>query len=269
MNNLNALNESINTSVQNIKEQPADDDGDIKYQNIINKAFEQAGLPQNKLNSLLDTLKNQIFCDEECQKEQTTQEYKQKIEKMQNDFNNYENNVEAAEKQMYALGGPIGVQNYNKVLNERNAKKTSEFIKNQTSFHNEIVNELKLLVKTHNNNNDHINTINEYLDVKLKEKERLESEIDKYKANVQTVDRKVVYEIDDIESNKFYRKLLTILFYILIVLYFIYSDLFSSDKYKKLNTWIVFILYLIFPLFINKIIYYLYIAGNRIKTNYT
>jgi hypothetical protein len=50
MNNLNALNESINTSVQNIKEQPAEDDGDIQYQNIINQAFEQAGLPQNKLN---------------------------------------------------------------------------------------------------------------------------------------------------------------------------------------------------------------------------
>ena len=116
MNNLNALNESINTSVQSIKQPPAEDEGDIQYQNIINRAFEQAGLPQNKLNSLLDSLKNQIFCDEECQKEQTTQEYKQKIEKMQNDFNNYESNIETAEKQMYAIGGPIGVQNYNNVL---------------------------------------------------------------------------------------------------------------------------------------------------------
>src|SRR6056300_61270 len=121
-NNNNQLNDSINNILQNIQEQqPTNDVGmsDIKYQNLISNALVKAGLPENKFNSLIELVKDKITCNDDCQKERTAQEYKEKMEKIQNDFNNYESNLETSEKNYYALQGTVGEDKYNELLNER------------------------------------------------------------------------------------------------------------------------------------------------------
>lgn len=255
--NKDQLNENINNMLQNIQEQqPMNDAGisDIKYQNLITNALVKAGLPENKLNTLIELVKDKITCNSECQKERSLQEFKEKMEKIQNDFNNYETNLENSEKKYYELQGIAGKNKYNELLNERQAKKTAVFINTQTTIHKEIKEELNTLINTLNANKINYQTLNDFLEIKIKEKEDLKKKIENYKKIVQTADRKVVYEMEDLNTSRFYRKLLLFIFYLLLILYFIFSDFFPSEKYKFFNTWAIISLYIVFPYSIDYII---------------
>jgi hypothetical protein len=268
----NQLNETINKTIQSFQtqQQTTNDSGmsDIDYQNLISTALVKAGLPENKFNTLIELAKDKITCNDACQKERTAQSLKEKMDKLQNDFNNYETNLETSERNYYALQGTTGDNKYNELLNERQAKKTAVFINTQITSHNEIKEELDTLITTLNTSKTNGKTLDDFLEIKLKEKQDLEKEIENYKSVVQTSDRKVEYELDDFSTSKFYRKILMFIFYLLLVLYFIYSDFFPSQKYKHLNTWIMLSFYIIFPYTIDFFIKILFGILNYIKNKY-
>ena len=219
------------------------DPNDLKYQDMINKAMITAGLPQNKLNSLIALAKDKITCDSNCQKERTSQELKKKLDLIQN--SNYEKDMEDAEKNYYISTN--GLAQYNQLLNARNMKKTDEFIENQKTDHVEVVGNIFDVNKELQTKAVYIKRINELLAIKLRKKAQLEKDVEKYISTVQTTDRRVDYELKDMDWNDTFNKILKYIYYGILIIYILFGNYLSTKKYKDIFVWLLIVLYIILP----------------------
>ena len=219
------------------------DMNELQYQNIINKAMITAGLPQNKLNSLINLAKDKITCDSDCQKERTSQELKKKLDLIQN--SNYEKDMEEAEKNYYISTN--GQAEYKQLLLARNMKKANEFIKNQTKDHVEVIGNIADMNKALQTKAIYTKRINELLAVKLRKKVQIEKDIDKYISTVQTTDRRVDYELKDMDWNDTFNKILKYIYYGILVIYILFGDYLPTHKYKDFSVWLLIALYIALP----------------------
>jgi predicted nucleic acid-binding protein len=230
------------------------DMNELQYQNMIDKAMITAGLPQNKLNSLIALAKDKITCDSDCQKERTSQELKKKLDLIQN--SNYEKDMEEAEKNYYISTN--GEAEYNELLLARNIKKATEFIKNQTKDHLDIVKNIIEMIKNLETKTVYTKRMNELLAVKLRKKTQIEKNIDKYISTVQTTDRRVDYELKDMDWNDTFNKILKIIYYGILVLYILFGDYLPTRKYMDFSIWLLIVLYIALPYGLNPLVKRIY-----------
>lgn len=242
---------------------------DIKNQEIIDKALIDAGLPQNKLNGLVSMITDKLICDSACQKERNENTLKQKLDLAQNNLKNAPEQVNQAEKNYYIV--TKGKQVYTDMIYERNVKIAQQFKTGTLAEHENNLKELQILLKTYNSDKDYDNRLSELLKIKKQEEKELNSEIDKYISKVQTSGRKVVYEKSDMGWVDANRSFLLFIYYTLFVYYLFISDYFAKSKYKDKKTWLLILVYIIFPHLINWITkklfdiydYIIYVFSNR------
>jgi hypothetical protein len=234
------------SSLSDVQPDSQDDPNDLKYQNIMNQAMVTTGLPQNKLNALIAVAKDKITCDSNCQKERTSKELKKKLDLIQN--SNYEKDMEEAEKKYYVSTN--GLEQYNQLLFARNITKTDEFINNQTTDHVDVVGNIADLNKNLETKTVYIKRMNELLEVKLRKNKQLKKDIDKYISTVQTTDRRVDYELKDMGWNDTFNTILKFIYYAILVIYILFGDYFSTQKYKNALAWTLISLYIALPFYL-------------------
>jgi hypothetical protein len=106
------------------------------------------------------------------------------------------------------------------------------------------------------------NSMNVLKSGKLNELKGIKSKIDTYKQNLHIDGRKNDYSSKNLEFYKSIHFYVLIVYYFLLGLYFIYSDFYSSEKYKNKYYLIALILYIIFPFLLPYILFYIYYAYN-------
>lgn len=104
------------------------------------------------------------------------------------------------------------------------------------------------------------NNMNVLKNGKLNELKGVKSKIDTYKQNLHIDGRKNDYNVKNYEFYKSIYFYVLIVYYFLLGLYFIYSDFYSTEKYKNKYYIIALILYIIFPFLLNYILFYIYYA---------
>ena len=71
--------DTINAEVNKRLKNSLSSTSDLQQQAAINQALTDAGLPQNKINSLVELAKERLMCDSACQKDKKSAELKKKF----------------------------------------------------------------------------------------------------------------------------------------------------------------------------------------------
>lgn len=116
---------------------------------------------------------------------------------------------------------------------------------------NDLLNNYKAII-TYNSK------INDLLEIKKNENKNLESALEDMKYNKLTSDRRIDYEIIEKDSLKMYRKILFYLYFVLLIIWMVFSNFMSEKLYKNYTTWIYIIIYIAFPFTINYLVTFIY-----------
>lgn len=142
-----------------------------------------------------------------------------------------------------------------------NINKIMEDFKNEEE---ENFNQLQKIFNGLKNSNKVANEYNNSMNVlksgRLNELKGIKSKIDTYKQNLHIDGRKNHYSTKNYEFYKSIYFYVLVLYYFLLGLYFIFSDFYSTQKYKNKYYIIAIILYIIFPFLLNYILSYIYNA---------
>jgi polyhydroxyalkanoate synthesis regulator phasin len=98
------------------------------------------------------------------------------------------------------------------------------------------------------------NKIKELLNVRRKQKKKLEEKIDQFIRTVDTNERKIFYEIKEEDWLNFYKYVIFFIYYLLAIYYLFFGSFFWNDKYKNYKNWIILILYISLPFFLMNLI---------------
>ena len=263
--NNDVLNKNIMKQLNLSNASPSSED--LKEQAEINNALIKAGLPQNKLNSLLALVQDRLFCDANCQKNRTSEKLKKALDDAQNNLKTAPEQVENAEKNYYLYSkGTAGYRDY---LFDKYSKNAEEMKEKSLKKHNEMDNEIKTLIAKYDAELVSQQRMEELLQLRINENKELKNKIDHIIGVVETNDRKVVYEQYEQGWLGTIKSILIFFYYILFIIYFIISDFFSAEKYKTLKGWLFVLWFMFFPFIINWLVVQLYAFKSYISHLYS
>ncbi len=264
MNMNDILSNNINTLLKNSGTTPSSDmqssgmqtqngaatatSGDLQQQALINNALIKAGLPQNKINDLIATMRDKLTCNPECQKKRKGDAFKQKWDLAKKNYKKAPEEIQQAEKNYYLYDKGYGA--YKEMLYDRYAKTAAEFKTASNKKHAELQAELQELLASYNAGTIYLKRMNELLQIKLAEKEDLEKKIDAYIGYTETNGRKVIYEDRERNTLTLYRQGLLYLFFAIVILYIVFGNFIPEQKYKKWHVWLILLMFIVVPYFL-------------------
>ena len=176
------------------------------------------------------------------------------------------------------------IEKINDVVVSNNAKKTCDYSGLVNDFANKMekfrhgvsadnfaeidnaIANMYLLLDTYRSVYDkYYNRIIELSDTRKSENKKLIKNVDNSNKLVNTNKRKVVYEKRQFEGLQTYRSVLLIAFYLLLVIYFIYGNFFSSRLYRVRLFMYIFVPLCVSPLIINYFVRFLYFLMRKIN----
>ena len=249
----------------------------LENQDDINQSLINAGLPMNKINELIESTKNNLLCDSNCQRDRKARELRNTIYKAEQTLEKAPGNLIDAERNFFVYTkGEKGYEemNLNKYAKEAKSSK-DEAIKK----HRILMNEMREMLEVYKINTTNLGRINELMHLRLKENEELKKTIYDDTGIANTNQRRVVYEDREINWLNSVRKTLIYCCIIIFIVYLILGDFFKNKRYKSIQEWLLILTTVIYVfnvnriakwtfLFIYKIIYfYNYIAPKNVYTN--
>ncbi|MEX0597769.1 MAG: hypothetical protein WD512_14855 [Candidatus Paceibacterota bacterium] len=238
---------------------------DLQQERLIQTELEKIGLPQNKLNSLLKMLDNQIKCGPVCQKNQRDENLKRLYDNAVITKEESPYKVKIAEKNYYEA--TKGTAFYNDMLKDRYSSEIKEIAIKSIKQHKDILDENKLLISNYETQQIYSDKIDKLHKKVTLEYEWLIENVDKYKASVQTNDRKTFYEDQQIENLDKWNKFISYLFWILFIALAINVLLFKK-QYTDYKTWITLFLVVFLPLYAMPYLYHSFIKiKDKLTTN--
>ena len=95
--------DTINAEVNKRLKNSLSSTSDLQQQAAINQALTDAGLPQNKINSLIELAKERLMCDSACQKEKKKRRIKEKTIKSTIKFTRCARRCEFSRKKLLCI----------------------------------------------------------------------------------------------------------------------------------------------------------------------
>ena len=255
--NGNSFQEKINEMIKKASTQ-TNENPDKQFQNILNNM----GLPQNKMNDVVNNLNSMITCDTDCQKRKKTDELRRKWIAAKKNLATAPSNVESTEESYYVFDkGEVG---YRKMLVDRYTKIANTKKANAIKNHENLINELNTLVADYTAENASAKKLKDFLKVRLDENKDITLLIDKNVALVQTNGRRVIYE-DRAQDHLHSVKTIFIILYIILVVSLGYTGSFIKNKqYLTISGISQLVAVTIFPF----MVYYIVLFGNKIYNNF-
>jgi hypothetical protein len=267
-NNINNLMKEQSNSEQSKSMQGQnnpDSSGDLQQQDIINQTLISAGLPQNKLNDLIEMTRDKLMCDPACQKQRQADAYKQKWELAKKNYKAAPEEIKQAEKNYYIFDK--GYAAYKDMLYDRYAKTAAEFKLSSNKKHATVQSDLQAQLDNYTAGTIYLKRMNELLQIKLKEKEELNHKIDAYIGFTETNGRKVIYEDRERNILTTYRQGIIYLFYAFIILYIVFGSFIPQQAYKQWKVWLILALFYVFPRYIvDRQVILMYAIYNYLKS---
>ncbi len=265
MNQQDLINNNVNSNLNN--NDLSNSSNELKQQAAINNALINAGLPQNKINGLIAMAKDNLLCNSDCQKERESSRLKKLWEASKTNLKTAPEQVEVAEKNYYIFNK--GVAQYQDLLFDRYSKTAEEMRQSSIVKHTKLLNELNALITSYDAETIYSKRMHELLRIRKRENKKLRDSIDSFIGTTQTDARKVDYQNIETTWVTTVRKGLKYIYYSIFIIYFLISDYFRNEKYKDKTVWLLIVLYLIFPYFLNWIIIQLYYLKNYIHHVFT
>ena len=228
----------------------------------LQDALKRSGLPAEQLKELSTMVVAKLKCDSACQKRKKEEELKKLWIDSQEQYKKLPGLIKKYEKEYFVE--TQGEDFYkNSVLKPR-------YQYNADLYRQEAENKLN---KAQNRNN--LETFENFENLETAGKEALEKMLELYKENVNnknkleleidnnyksalTGERRVYYEINEINNLKYYNKIIRIVYFVLIAIYIIFGPFFRNGGWKKPTQWIYLIIFILLPFIIKYIIDFFY-----------
>jgi len=259
---LNNLKDTISDNINNLMQQQNNNSSpnslkttmntngsvNLQEQALIDKTLISAGLPENKINSLIALAADKLMCDGDCQQKRSSANYKHKWELAKKNYADAPEDIRQAEKNYYVFDK--GYPAYKDMLYDRYAKTAAEFKKTSNEKYKKVNEEILQLIDTNDTSTTYLQRMNELLRIKLGENEDLKRDIDQYLAQTQTSGRKVIYEDRGRDWLTTVRKIILFFYFSLLVGYIILGNFIPNQLYKQWKVWLYIALYIAFPLYV-------------------
>ena len=255
--------DAINKAVSQRLETALSSTSDVQQQNMLNAALVSAGLPQNRLNALIETARDRLVCDSDCQKGRESESLKKIWDKSKANLRNAPSQESIAEKNYYVFKD--GEQGYRDMLFKRYTKTADQMRIKSLSEHDTLVAELKALLADYEAETIYSKRMNELLRIRVRENKELKNAIEEDVGITLTNDRKFEYESEEFQGLKSVRKGLMLLYYLILVLYLILGNFFRDALYRNWKAWLAIISYIAFPFTIYYIVIFLYYIIGQIS----
>ena len=248
--NINSLMQQQNNNNSNNLKTTTNASGSVNLQEqaLIDKTLISAGLPENKINSLIALAADKLMCDGDCQQKRSSANYKRVWELAKKNYEHAPEDIRQAEKNYYVFDK--GYPAYQDMLYDRYAKTAAEFKKTSNEKYKKVNEEILQLIDTNDTSTTYLQRMNELLRIKLGENEQLTKDIDQYLAQTQTSGRKVIYEDRGRNWLTTVRKIMLFFYFSLLVGYIILGNFIPNQLYKQWKVWLYIALYIAFPFYI-------------------
>lgn len=240
---------------------------DIQNQNDINQSLINAGLPINKINSLIQLTKDKIMCDSNCQRDRKAQELRKTFYNAEQNLSKAPCEVTEAEKNFYVY--TKGEKGYEDMMLTKYTKQASKLKEEAILKHKELVNELYTLIYNYKTDKTNLSRLNELMSIRLEENEKLKKIIYDNTGIANTNDRRVVYEDRAMNWLTTVRKSLVYCLILIFALYIIFGDFFRNQRYKKVRTWLTFLAFILYMWNIDRLSQLTFFIVYKIKSFYT
>lgn len=241
----------------------------------LNQAFLNAGLPENKINSLIKMVEERLVCDRDCQLRKQATNLKNTWNTSVNKKNELPYEIKNNEKKYYEFTEQVGLNEpgtYREILKTRYEKDASEMKTNGLLDLN------KYRAVVDNNLNDYYVAtdseikLKELLSIKNKEDKDILNKIDKYVKTTYTDERRIHYELEYLDSLDWYKNLILCIYYGILIAYIIFGGFITNYHYQNYKVWLFLILYLIVPFFLlsvnEKIVLWFYEFNRNRETQF-
>ena len=232
---------------------------DLQQQRLIEKELVDAGLPQNKLNSLLTMLDEQIKCGPECQKLERENNLKRLYNNAVTNYIEGPSKIKTAEQKYYET--TKGSAYYNDILKSRYTNEVKDKAIESINEHKNNINEIQSLLKDYDSEIIYSDKMKKLLNKLITENNILKENIDQNKSSIQTNDRKTFYEDQQIDNLYNWKRIIIALFWFLFTALCV-NALFLKKKYSDYKVWIRLFFVALMPFyiipFIQKIILKIY-----------
>jgi hypothetical protein len=166
-----------------------------------------------------------------------------------------------AEKSYYVYndGKPSGDEIYNSIIYDRFAKTADEFKQNSIEKQQQFMTELSQLLKQYQAEQLFAIHATNLLQERTKKLADLKKSLFKYENIIQNNERKVVYQLNDMDGLYLYRRVMLFIYYSAIVIYIVFGSFIPDKQYKKFSICVMLIIAALIPLILNRIIKWIFI----------
>jgi hypothetical protein len=219
----------------------------------IDDALEDSGLPINKLNQLMRLAEERLRCDTECQRKKDIAALKEKWLTSKSEYNKLPDEIVENEKNYYTLDK--GEKYYkNNILKTRYDDHIKKYKNAERAKLTDVKSVLDALTANYKSDTVAESRIDQLYEDVSKKNQALKLDVDNYYKKTFTDERKVFYEDQEIDNLKYYRTIITIAYYVLIVFYIVFGSFFAKGDYKKWKSWLLIVVYIAIPYLLKNII---------------
>lgn len=213
-----------------------------------------------KINELIKNSSDYILCNPTCQFNRKADELKQEYFDAKNSFLTIPSKIEIAEKNYYTFIG--GDSLYNEELEKRLNKQVQEKINEYNLLFDK---EKEKTIELNNNYNIKLkNTLNTYelYNKYILSLTKLRKNVEEKKSDIFTNDRKIEYEVDEINNQKSRYFMLLVIYGVLSISFILL--LFNFTKYNILKKILITFIILIYPFLIQSLFIFIIMGFEKI-----
>ena len=192
---------------------------DIQQQDMIEKALIKAGLPQNKLNGMLEELKEKMMCGPSCQKQQKIDALKKIYNDKKREVKMAPEELRLAEKNYYEFSK--GRQFYNNMMEKRASEYTTKTIEEMGETRLEKTKEINDLLSYYESAYIYYSKLDDIAEDNVDKNSSLHQQYDNDLSTTETNERIAHYEIDNIRMMDKWIFLVKAIYWIIFVSYVI------------------------------------------------
>jgi hypothetical protein len=214
----------------------------------------------NKLNSFLNAASKTISCGPDCQRNNKSQELKQKYIDAENNLALAEPQYQTAKKNYYSYVS--GKNEYDNIVENELNKEANIIVVLFKNFMDKEINKINTQIESYHGLSINLNNIKDLLEQYKTENQRLQKEIKEETNDILTNERKTYYKNQEIDQlKKLYSYIFLIIYVIVVFCFVVFSLVYPSQTTFKMRV-VLFFFFIILPFIstwlLDKFIYFMY-----------
>lgn len=218
--------------------------------------LQRTGTPMPFIIDIINNMAANLSCDAACQKQKEADKLRKKWIDSINQYEKLPQTIETNEKNYYDAAK--GKSYYtNDILKPKYEKQAKNLVTEEHNYLKETTKQFNVLLDGFSGETIAVQRLKELEKDLITKNKLLKEKIDDHYKKTLTDERRVFYEIEEVDRLNKYTYILKIVYFILLGLYVFFGPFFRKDYYKSAKHWLRLLIYLAIPYIIRPIVIFL------------